>query len=42
MSFADACEVLGELHGEAASARAVELLLRWLQAAVLAAPPAAQ
>jgi hypothetical protein len=38
MSFADACEVLGELHGDAASARAVELLLRWLQAAALAAP----
>jgi hypothetical protein len=42
VSFADACEVLGALHGEAASARAVELLLRWLQAAALAAPPAAE
>jgi hypothetical protein len=38
MSFSDACEVLGELHGDAASARAVELLLRWLGAAVLATP----
>jgi hypothetical protein len=38
VSFADACEVLGELHGDAASARAVELLLRWLGAAALAAP----
>jgi hypothetical protein len=38
MSFADTCEVLGELHGDAASARAVELLLRWLGAAALAAP----
>ena len=37
--FSDACELLGELHGDAASARAVELLLRWLGAAVLAAPP---
>lgn len=34
-AFAAVCEVLGELHGEAASARAVELLLRWLQAAAL-------
>lgn len=38
VSFADACEVLGELHGDAASARAVELLLRWLGAAALATP----
>jgi hypothetical protein len=37
-SFSDACELLGELHGDAASARAVELLLRWLAAAVLATP----
>jgi hypothetical protein len=41
VSFSDACEVLGELHGDAASGRAVELLLRWLGAAVLASPPAA-
>jgi hypothetical protein len=38
VSFSEACEVLGELHGEAASNRAVELLLRWLAAAVLATP----
>jgi hypothetical protein len=38
LSFSDACELLGELHGDAASARAVELLLRWLAAAVLATP----
>jgi hypothetical protein len=38
VSFADACEVLGALHGDAASARAVELLLRWLGAAALATP----
>ena len=38
-SFAAACEVLGEIHGAEASQRAVELLLRWLQAAVLAAIP---
>jgi hypothetical protein len=38
VAFAEACEVLGELHGDAASARAVELLLRWLTAAVLAEP----
>lgn len=37
--FSDACGLLGELHGDAASARAVELLLRWLGAAVLAVPP---
>lgn len=34
-SFAAVCEVLGELHGDAASGRAVELLLRWLGAAAL-------
>jgi hypothetical protein len=34
-SFAEACEVLGAIHGEDASGRAVELLLRWLQAAAL-------
>jgi hypothetical protein len=34
-SFAVVCEVLGELHGDAASGRAVELLLRWLGAAAL-------
>lgn len=38
-SFAAACEVLGEIHGAEASQRAVELLLRWLQAAVLAPVP---
>src|SRR5439155_23353598 len=32
-SFAAVCDVLGELHGDAASQRAVELLLRWLGAA---------
>ena len=37
--FAEVCDVLGELHGEAATARAVELLLRWLQAAALDASP---
>jgi len=36
--FADACEVLGQLHGDDASGRAAELLLRWLQDAALAAP----
>jgi hypothetical protein len=40
IAFSEACEVLGELHGDAASARAVELLLRWLGAAALAAPAA--
>jgi hypothetical protein len=39
VSFAAVCEVLGEIHGAAASSRAVELLLRWLQAATLAVPP---
>jgi len=39
--FADVCEVLGELHGDAAGARAVELLLRWLGAEALDAAPAA-
>jgi hypothetical protein len=34
-TFAEVCEVLGELHGDAASARAVELLLRWLGGAAL-------
>jgi hypothetical protein len=34
-SFAAVCEVLGEIHGGEASQRAVELLVRWLQAAVL-------
>jgi hypothetical protein len=33
--FADVCEVLGTLHGEAAGARAVELLVRWLDAATV-------
>ena len=36
--FADVCERLGGIHGDDASARAVELLLRWLEAAALAAP----
>jgi len=36
--FAEACELLGGLHGDDASARAAELLLRWLEAAALAAP----
>jgi hypothetical protein len=34
-SFAEICGVLGEIHGDEASARAVELLLRWLAAAAL-------
>jgi hypothetical protein len=38
-SFAELCGVLGEIHGEDASGRAVELLLRWLQAAALRSPP---
>jgi len=38
-AFADLCEQLGELHGEAASARAVELLIRWLSAAALRSLP---
>ena len=33
--FAEVCGVLGELHGDEATARAVELLLRWLQAEAL-------
>ncbi|HEX3758745.1 MAG TPA: DNA-binding domain-containing protein [Kofleriaceae bacterium] len=37
--FSEICDVLGELHGDAASARAVELLVRWLGAAALATPP---
>jgi hypothetical protein len=37
-AFSDACAVLGELHGDAASGRAVELLLRWLTAAALRRP----
>lgn len=37
--FAEVCEVLGELHGDAAGARAVELLLRWLGAETLDAAP---
>lgn len=36
--FAEVCEVLGALHGEGASARAVELLVRWLGVEALAAP----
>ena len=37
--FSDVCEVLGEIHGDGASARAVELLLRWLTAAALDGSP---
>lgn len=37
--FSELCEVLGEIHGDGASARAVELLLRWLTAAALDASP---
>ena len=37
-SFADVCAVLGEIHGAEDRQRAVELLLRWLQASVLARP----
>jgi hypothetical protein len=37
--FSEICAVLGEIHGEEASARAVELLLRWLTAAALDASP---
>jgi hypothetical protein len=36
-SFADVCEVLAAFHGDQAAPRAVELLLRWLQAQVIAA-----
>jgi hypothetical protein len=36
--FADICEALGGVHGEDASARAAELLLRWIAAEALAAP----
>lgn len=38
-AFSELCGVLGELHGDDASTRAVELLLRWLTAAALAGPP---
>jgi hypothetical protein len=37
--FADVCEQLGAVHGDAAGMRAAELLLRWLAADALAAPP---
>ncbi|HET7506182.1 MAG TPA: DNA-binding domain-containing protein [Kofleriaceae bacterium] len=37
-SFAAICEVLGGLHGDGASARATELLVRWLGDGALAAP----
>lgn len=37
--FSDLCEVLGHIHGDGASGRAVELLLRWLTAAALDASP---
>lgn len=36
--FSDICEVLAGLHGDAAGARATELLLRWLDAQALAGP----
>lgn len=36
--FADVCEQLSETHGDDASRRAAELLLRWLEAAALAVP----
>jgi hypothetical protein len=41
-AFAEVCGVLGEIHGEDASTRAVELLLRWLAAAALDGSPAAR
>lgn len=34
--FAEACELLGRIHGDDAGARAAELLLRWLHEEVLA------
>jgi hypothetical protein len=40
--FADVCEVLAALHGDSAGTRATELLLRWLAADAIAAPPDAQ
>jgi hypothetical protein len=41
VSFAEICEVLGAIHGEDASPRAAELLLRWLGAeAVIGQAPA--
>jgi len=36
-TFAAVCELLGALHGDAAGARAAELLLRWIAAGALAA-----
>jgi hypothetical protein len=36
--FAEVCERLGNLHGDDASERAAELLLRWLEGEALAAP----
>ena len=36
--FADVCEVLGGLHGDAAGARAVELLVRWLEGEAVITP----
>jgi hypothetical protein len=38
VSFAEICEVLGAIHGDAAVARAAELLMRWLGAEALARP----
>jgi hypothetical protein len=39
-SFAELCGVLGALHGDAASGRAVELLVRWLAAGAIVERPA--
>ena len=41
MRFAEICEVLGGLHGAAASERAVALLVRWLAAELVIAPAVA-
>lgn len=40
-AFAEVCELLGQLHGDAAGQRAVELLVRWLHAEALDAAPRA-
>jgi hypothetical protein len=37
--FSEVCGVLGEIHGDQATARAVELLLRWLAASALDGSP---
>lgn len=39
IAFAELCEILGELHGDHASARAAELLMAWLAAEVLVTSP---